>query len=323
MNRVKPIKFLIMMSLCLAGLILASVFIGPARIPMNDIFEERFFDILKLRILRTILAVAAGAGLSLSGVALQAILRNPLAEPYILGVSSGAGLGAVMGLLLLPISGAVSVIAFIGGLITIMVVYLLARVDKRILPENLIIAGILVNALFSGLLMFFVSNSSSAKIHSVIWWLLGNLQVYSPGQVLIAGAVVSAGSFVVFILSKELNAISLGEEEALHLGVDIEKIKAALILAVTLITSVIVSMCGIIGFVGLMVPHIARRLVGPDHRILVPASILTGGVFILSCDIFARTIMAPRELPVGVITTLLGVPFFIYVLKKSGKAYFK
>jgi iron complex transport system permease protein len=254
---------------------------------------------------------------------LQAILRNPLAEPYILGVSSGAGLGAVIGLLLLPFTGMVSMAAFMGGLITIIAVYLLARIDRRVLPENLIIAGILVNALFSGLLMFFVSNSSSAKIHSVIWWLLGNLQVYGFRHVLAACISVIAGFLIIFVFSRELNAISLGEEEAIHLGIDIEKVKIALILAITAITSVIVSMAGIIGFAGLMVPHITRRLVGPDHRILAPSCFLIGGIFILACDIFARIVMPPREVPIGVITTLLGVPFFIYILKKSKKVYFK
>jgi len=323
MKRIRPVKFILVLFLCLGGLIVLNSLIGPVRIPISEIFSERYSDILKLRFFRIMLAIAAGGGLSLAGVILQGILRNPLSEPYTLGVSSGSGLGAVIGLLFFSHVVAASMLAFIAGLFTIVLVYNLAKLNNRLSTENMIISGILVSALFSSLLMFFVSSSSSTKIHSVLWWLLGNLQVYRSLDVIIVAVVVFTGVLVGIIFSKELNALSLGEEEALHLGIDIEKVKRILLLVATLVTSIVVSMCGIIGFVGLMMPHLARRIVGPDHKVLIVSSVLTGAVFLLLCDTFSRTVMAPQELPVGVITAFVGVPFFIYILRKTKRTYFR
>ena len=323
MSKIKQGKFLIVLFFCLIALFILNIFIGTVNIPANKILEPAFFEILKLRLLRALLAISAGACLSVAGVILQAVLRNPLAEPYVLGVSSGAGLGAVIGLLFISLSMAVSAAAFIGGLVTIFLVYKLARIDGRMSPENMIIAGIIVNGFLSSVLMFFVSNSSSGNIHSIVWWLLGNLQVYKIAPVAALALASLAGFLISYLFSRELNAISLGEEEARHLGIDIEKVKIILLLTATFITSLTVSICGIIGFAGLMMPHIARRLMGPDHGMLLPASVLMGSAFLLLCDIFSKTMIAPREIPIGVITSFIGVPFFIYVLKKSGKVYFK
>ena len=323
MSKIKQGKFLIILFLCLIALFILNIFIGTVNIPANKIFDPAFFEILKLRLLRALLAISAGACLSVAGVILQAVLRNPLAEPYVLGVSSGAGLGAVIGLLFISLSMAVSGAAFIGGLVTIFMVHKLARIDGRMSPENMIIAGIIVNGFLSSVLMFFVSNSSSGNIHSIVWWLLGNLQVYKITPVAALALASLAGFLISYLFSRELNAISLGEEEARHLGIDIEKVKIILLLTATFITSLTVSICGIIGFAGLMMPHIARRLMGPDHGMLLPASVLMGSAFLLLCDIFSKTMIAPREIPIGVITSFIGVPFFIYVLKKSGKVYFK
>jgi iron complex transport system permease protein len=323
MSKTKQGKFLIILFLCLIALFILNIFIGTVNIPANKIFDPAFSEILKLRLLRALLAISAGACLSVAGVILQAVLRNPLAEPYVLGVSSGAGLGAVIGLLFISLSMVVSAAAFIGGLVTIFLVYKLAKIDGRMSPENMIIAGIIVNGFLSSVLMFFVSNSSSWNIHSVVWWLLGNLQIYKITPVVVLALASLAGFLISYLFSRELNAISLGEEEARHLGIDTEKVKIILLLAATFITSLTVSICGIIGFAGLMMPHIARRLMGPDHRMLLPASVLMGSAFLLLCDIFSKTMIAPREIPIGVITSFIGVPFFIYVLKKSGKVYFK
>lgn len=323
MKRIKALNFIFILSICLAMLVVLSALIGPVKIPMDKLFEGRYLEILRLRLLRIILAIVAGAGLSLAGAVLQGLLRNPLAEPYILGVSSGSGLGAVLGLLFFSAAIATNILAFACGIFTIVLVYRLAKVGNRLFPENMIISGILVNALFSSLLMFFISNSSSARVHSIIWWLLGNLQVYSGMHVAIVGGVVLTGFLITVIFSKELNALSLGEEEAVHLGVDTEMVKKIFLLVAALVTSVVVSVCGIIGFVGLMIPHLTRRLVGPDHRGLVICSGLLGGAFLLLCDVFSRTVFAPKEVPIGVVTAFVGVPFFISILKRSRKVYFK
>ena len=324
MRRISPVKFILFLSLCFFIFVILGLFIGKVNIPLSETLNDRYADILRLRLLRIILAIAAGAGLSLSGVILQAILRNPLAEPYILGISSGSGFGAVIGLLFFSSFVSPSVLAFIGGILTIVLVCRLAKLDNRISPENMIISGILVNAFFSSLLMFFISNTSSAKAHSVIWWLLGNLQVYKGMPVVIVAGTVVFGFLVTVFFSKDMNAMSLGEEEAMHLGVNIERVKKILLLAAALVTSVIVSTCGIIGFVGLMIPHIVRRLLGPDHRGLIVGSFLMGGLFLLLCDIGSRLILTgPSELPIGVVTAFIGVPFFVYILRKSRKVYFK
>ena len=323
MNKFKTGPFLFIVFFCLLALIVLNIFIGAVKIPLNRMFEPGFFEILKLRLFRALLAVAVGAGLSVAGVILQTVLRNPLAEPYVLGVSSGAGLGAVIGILFVSLGIGVNIAAFAGGVITIFFVYKLAKIDGRMSPENMIVAGIIVNGFLSSILMFFVSTFSGGNIHSVIWWLLGNLQVYKIAPVLTLVLASLAGFLISLMFSRELNAISLGEEEARHLGIEIESVKIILLLTATFIASLAVSICGIIGFTGLMMPHVARRLVGPDHRLLLPASVLMGAAFLLLCDIFSKIMLAPREIPIGVITSFIGVPFFIYVLKKSRKAYFK
>ncbi|MFC1621210.1 FecCD family ABC transporter permease [Candidatus Omnitrophota bacterium] len=323
MKRIKPKTYMLFSLLFITVLIVLGALIGPVKIAIDEIFLQQYSDIMKLRLFRIILAIAAGAGLSLSGVILQGVLRNPLSEPYVLGVSSGSGLGAVIGLLFFSHVAAPHALAFLGGILTIIIVYNIARSGNRLSTENMIISGILISALFSSFLMFFVSISSNAKVHSIMWWLLGNLQVYKGMHVAIVSCAVLLGLLLSVIFAKELNALSLGEEEAAHLGVDIDKVKKLLLVTSALVTSVVVSMCGIIGFVGLMVPHITRRLVGPDHRALIPSSALTGAAFLLVCDLFSRTVMAPAEIPVGVVTAFVGVPFFIFILRRSRKVYFK
>ena len=323
MSKIKPIRFLIILFFCLLTLIILNIFIGPVKVPINRMMEPGFNEIIKLRLFRAFLAIFAGAGLSTAGVILQTILRNPLAEPYTLGVSSGAGLGAVLGLLFIPFGIGVNISAFIGGLVTVFIIYKLARIEGRMSPENMIISGIVVNGFFSSVLMFFVSNSSSGNVHSIVWWLLGNLQVYKIIPVILLGLVSLSGFLISFMFSRELNAISLGEEEAIHLGINIENIKTKLLLTAAFVTSLTVSICWIIGFTGLMMPHIARRLSGSDHKLFLPVSVLMGAVFLLFCDIFSKVILAPKEIPIGVITSFIGVPFFIYILRKSRKAYFK
>ncbi|MBU1006713.1 MAG: iron ABC transporter permease [Candidatus Omnitrophica bacterium] len=323
MTKIKPLNYIAALFLCVVLLSVLGVLLGQVKIPLEKIFDEKYLEIIKLRFYRVILAIAVGSGLSVAGVILQSVLRNPLSEPYVLGVSSGAGLGAVIGLIFLSGMISVSLLAFAGGVLTIILVYNLARTGNKLSTENMIISGVVVNALFSSLLMFLISSSGNAKSHSVIWWLLGNLQIFNFTQLVTVVCVICAGILVAIVFAKELNALSLGEEEALHLGVNIERIKKILLLISALITSVAVSVCGIIGFVGLMVPHLTRRIIGPDHRILIIGSAVTGAAFLLLCDIVSRTVMVPQGLPVGVITAFVGVPFFVCILRKTRKAYFQ
>jgi iron complex transport system permease protein len=252
---------------------------------------------------------------------LQALLRNPLADPYVLGISSGAGLGAVIsiaagaGANFLGIS-AVPACAFAGAVCAMILVYNLSRSGGRLLIQSMLLAGVIVGSVLSSMLMFIVSVSEREAIHDVLWWLLGDLQVFDVGMLYVVGVVVIAGTLCTFFFARHLNAITLGEEEAHHLGVNVEADKRILFILSSLLSGSIVSACGVIGFVGLIIPHTVRLIVGPDHRILLPSAAICGAIFLVICDTVARTILLPAEVPIGVITALVGGPFFIVLLKK-------
>jgi iron complex transport system permease protein len=295
-----------------------SLFAGAVRIPIDEMFTS---GIIRLRVARILLAIVVGAGLSVSGAVFQALLRNPLAEPYILGVSSGAGLGAtsaiVLGMGTLSI-WSVPAMAFCGSIITIMVVYRLAREPNGVVPVyTLLLAGVIVNAALSSVLMFIVSSSSSDELHNVIWWLLGNLQIFDWQLLQLVSVVILLSLAVVIAMSHKLNIITLGEEPASHLGLNVEATKKIFFLLASLMTASAVAACGLIGFVGLIIPHCVRLAIGPDHRKLVLASAITGAIFLVLADSFARTIMDSTEIPIGVVTTFIGGPFFLFLLKRK------
>lgn len=306
---------ILLLFLLLILTVFAGALIGSVNIPFYQLLEQENRPILNLRLLRILLAAVAGAGLSVAGVTLQAILKNPLAEPYLLGTSSGAGLGAVIAV----ISGLTGVYlpfaAFIGALASIILVYNFAKQNNKILPQSLILSGVIVSVAVSAIIVFLISVSSNETLHGITWWLWGSLQVYDLPLLCATTCVVILGVAAIYIFSQDLNAISLGEEEAMHLGIDIEAVKKILILIVSLITASLVSVCGIIGFVGLIIPHMMRLLVGPNHKTLIPLSCLAAAIFMITCDLISRTIFPPLEIPIGVITALLGAPVFIILLK--------
>lgn len=273
--------------------------------------------LLRLRLTRVLAGFVIGAALSCSGVVLQAILRNPLAEPYVLGVSSGAGLGAALAILTgFPALGVFSVPAssFAMAVVTLLAVYRIARAGgTRPSMFGLILSGVMVSSVCSSLLMFLVSVAPLEGMHSVIWWTLGNLEVTSDSLLVITASLAGAGCLAIWALSPELNALTLSHDMAHHLGVRVRTVVALALGLATLVTAASVAVAGLIGFVGLLVPHAMRSLVGPDHRRLVPASALAGGAFLAVCDAVARTVMAV-EIPVGVVTALVGGPFFMFLL---------
>jgi iron complex transport system permease protein len=312
----------------LVSLLIAAAFVslysGAAKIGLFEPLNVMSKQILYMRLLRIALAVLVGGGLSVSGVILQGLLRNPLCEPYVLGISSGASVGAVISIVL-GAGGAfigLSVLplwAFIGAAVTFLAVYRTAEVSGRVPMQNLLLTGVIAGALLSSIVIFIVSFSEREALHSIIWWLLGNLQIFDGGLLAFVAVMVAAGTAAAYVFSNELNAFALGEEEAAHIGVDTERMKMVLFLTASMITGASVAAAGMIGFVGLIVPHFMRMIVGPDHRILVPSSFLAGGIFLLVCDTAARTLMPPAEIPVGVITAALGAPFFIYMLRKKSR----
>jgi iron complex transport system permease protein len=306
-----------MLLAALVGACALSLFAGAVYVPFGEMFGS---GIIQLRLARIALAIVAGAGLSVAGVIFQALLRNPLAEPYVLGVSSGAGLGAASAIVLgLSALGrwTLPAMAFAGALATILLVYALAREAHGTVPvQTLLLSGVIVSAVLGSILMFLVSISPSEDLHNVVWWLLGNVQIFDWGLLWVVAAAVGAGLLVTALLARDLNIMTLGEESANHLGLNVEQVKMLFFLLGSLITGATVAACGLIGFVGLMVPHSVRLAIGPDHRRLVPASALAGATFLVLADALARTAIAPTEIPIGVVTAFLGGPFFLVLLHR-------
>jgi len=308
--------------LCLLGLG-ACILFGPTGIGLPSPDTPMGHAILLLRANRVLCGFIVGAALAAAGVVFQAVLQNPLAEPYVLGVSGGAGLGAALailtgvgalGSLSLPIS------AFVAGIATLFLVFSLAR-DGQGTPNiyGLILCGVVVSAVCSSLLMFLVATAPVEGLHSVLWWMLGDLQPTSTGLLVVTGICILVTLAVLWALTPELNALALGREAAHHVGVRLNVSIPLALGAATFMAASAVSLSGLIGFVGLIVPHATRRLTGADHRRLLPMSALLGGTSLAVCDALARTVMAPVEIPVGVITALCGGPFFLYLLRRKRK----
>jgi iron complex transport system permease protein len=288
---------------------------GAVDIPFSSYLTGDNRIIVQLRVMRLLMAMCAGSGLAVCGIVMQAILRNSLAEPYLLGTSSGAGLGAVAVISAGASSLFLAPAAFIGALLSTMLVYLVARRGRRVSEHSLILAGVIISMALSAVIVFLISISRNEALYGITWWLWGNLQVLDGRLLGIAGSIVGAGIVAVYFFSRDLNAVSTGEEEAMHLGIDTEALKKILIALVALMTASLVCVCGIIGFVGLIIPHAARLLVGPDHKSLIPAACLLGSAFMIVCDVISRCVFVPVEIPIGVITALVGAPLFILLLR--------
>ena len=274
--------------------------------------------LFSIRLPRIIFAGIVGASLSAAGVVFQGLLRNPLADPYILGISGGAAVGAIIaiitGISFIPFG--VPGMAVSGALLTIALVYGIAKTKKELHSTTLLLAGVIVNAFFSAVIMFLISTTNSKELRSVIFWIMGDLSLAEWNEVILTGFFLMIGFIVMYVYSRHLNLIVSGEETAMQLGVNVEQTKKILLLAASLVTGVAVSVSGTIGFVGLIIPHMMRMLLGSDHRLLLPASALFGGSFLVVADTLARTVTAPAELPVGVITAMCGAPYFIYLLRR-------
>lgn len=313
---------------------LGAVFIPPATIlrigisglPFSTIepdWPAHFVTILnKIRLPHAILITLTGAALAGSGAAFQGLFRNPLADPYLIGVASGAGLGAVffmalpwMGRYLIPTG------AFCGAILTIIVVYGLARVGKMVPLTTLVLAGVAVGSFTSALTSFLMIRSQE-KVHHALAFMLGGAPVAGWDPVKIVLPYMAVGTGLLMISGHFLNVLQFGEEQAIQLGLPVEKVKIFVIMAASLTTAVAVSFSGVIGFVGLIVPHLARIFWGGDYRRLIPFSILGGGIILLIADILARILLAPQSLPVGIVTALAGAPFFLWILRRAKREVF-
>lgn len=321
----------------LGASVLAAVAIGAVDLPPADVLRliawrlhltgrpagvPAWMDVVlfQLRLPRVALAALVGAALAASGAVFQALFRNPMADPAIIGVSSGAAMGAIL-VILLGLGAAagglaIPAVAFAGAIVTAVVVFRLGRVGHSVQVATLLLAGIAVAAIVSAgisLVMTFAGQGATR----IYFWLLGSLGTASWSQVAIVGPLVAAGVVATLLLSGDLNLMALGEERAGQLGQDVERFKRLALATGALLAAAAVSFAGLIGFVGLMTPHILRLVVGADHRRLIPASVLGGAVFMILADLAARTVAAPEEIPVGAVTAILGGPFFLYLLRSS------
>jgi iron complex transport system permease protein len=282
-----------------------------------DVPPEQRTIIADVRLPRVLMAIVVGAALAVAGSAYQALLRNPLADPGILGISSGAALGAITATVFaetLPVSRPVA--AFIGALITIAIVYALGQGRHGSGTERLILAGVIINALLSSIVIFLVTSASGLRQRSVLSWLIGDLS--GESRLLPVITIFSLiGIAVAYLNARSLNLLMIGEENATALGVETRRVKIVVYLAASLLTGAAVAVSGAIGFVGLIVPHAVRLVGGSDNRLVIPASALAGGVFLMLADTLARTVVAPRELNIGVITSLVGAPVFVYLLRRT------
>jgi iron complex transport system permease protein len=318
--------------------IIASLSIGSARLPLLDVWRivmsrvplaggwitpdwpESFEQIvMKVRFSRVILAVLVGASLAVAGSGFQGVLRNPLADPYTLGVASGASVGAAF-IILFELHYAVGpwtipLVAFTTGGLTLLAVFGLASHAGKTKVETLILAGVVVNAFLSAFVSFMVGLSNKV-VNEIVYWLMGSLSMRGWDYSLLLLPYLIIGFGVLWYHVRAINLFTLGERQAAHLGVDLERTKLIILTVSTLMTAAAVSVCGVIGFVGLVVPHLVRLLVGPDYRMIIPLSAIVGGIYVLWADTMARLVLSPKEIPLGVVTALLGAPFFAYLLRK-------
>jgi len=283
--------------------------------------------LLEVRLPRVLLAALLGGSLSLAGVVFQALLRNPLADPYVLGVSGGASIGGVLALVAGLGGGSVlaglgvPVFAFAGAMGALFLIERIATVGGRLTVYTVLLTGAVFNAFSAALIYFIQSIASLEQLHAIVFYLMGRVPSLSPRGIGLLAIAIGVAALALVRTSRDYNALSLGEEGALQLGVPVESLKRRTFVLGSLLTALAVAVAGMIGFVGLVVPHILRLLFGPDHRLLLPAAFLGGAAFLVVADLVSRIAIAPNELPVGVVTALVGGPFFLYLLRRRSASH--
>jgi len=322
----------VLLAALLASIVLASL-TGSIHVDLTRALQSGIVNntdrviLFDTRLPRVLLAAIVGGALATAGVALQGLLRNPLAEPHLIGVSGGAALGAVVAVILggrtvftetslLPLAAAVGALSSMG------IIYRLALVHGRLQPYVLLLAGVVYNAFAGALILCVNAIADFYQAQGVLFWLMGNLATQSYTLVLTIGLYTAAGTGWLLLQTRQLNVLSLGDEGALQLGVAVDRTRRATFFGASLLVGAVVSVSGMIGFVGLIVPHVMRLTLGADHRLLLPASLLGGAIFLIWADTVARTALGVVEIPVGVVTALCGGPFFVYLLKREGRKAF-
>lgn len=300
-----------------ASLVLATA-LGSERLSFFDLSEEQRAILFDIRIPRVLLAACVGASLAAAGAGLQSLLRNPLAEPYLLGVSNGAALGTMLAFVFFEnFEWSRPVLAFVGAGAATFAVYQIARSRAGMNVERLVLAGVIVTTFLSSIIVMLTSLIDAAKLRSFTFWLLGDLSQSTQNGVYLAFIVSLIGTIVLFSQARALNLMMIGERDAFDLGVEVGRVRLMVFVAVSALVGSTVAASGSVGYVGLIVPHLIRLSTGSDNRSVIPFSALAGAIFVVIADLVARTAIAPRELPVGAITALIGAPLFIYLLRKN------
>ncbi len=343
MTRIRQTSILAILSVFLLLTGIVAISLGAVRIPISEIvaiflsripFLGLLFSggsskayeiiIMQIRLPRVVLSILVGAALATAGVILQGLFKNPMADPYIVGVSSGAALGATISIILFKGPGllamyAIPLLAFAGAISATLVVYHLAKTAGRVPISSLLLSGIAVGSFLTAIMSFLMA-TTTRDLHSVIFWLMGGFSARNWNHVNMALPFFMIGLPAALIFSRELNIMLLGEEKAYHLGIEVETIKRLLLIVASMMAASAVAVSGLIGFVGLMIPHIIRLIIGPDHRLVIPAAALAGSIFLVFADTVARSLLAPTEIPVGIITAFFGAPFFVYLLRLKRKS---
>lgn len=334
-RRVQTSAALLILGMLSVVALMVGCAVGSAAIPLDQVArtlmdrimsrevqdETNALIIFGIRLPRALLSFSVGAALSVSGACMQGLFKNSMADPHILGVSSGAALGAALAMILGWQStalglGAVTLAAFMGGALSVVLVVNLARVRGRTSTISLLLAGVAVSAFLSALMSGLMLLNRD-KLENVYLWTMGSFTSSSWNKVWCCLPVTVLGAIALRAYARDLNAMLMGEEEARSLGVAVERVRLVVLALCTVLTATAVSVSGVIGFVGLMVPHAVRMMVGPDHRSLIPVSVVAGGLYLLIIDTLARTVAMPIEIPVGVLTSVVGGPFFLYLMRKS------
>ena len=320
-----------LLALCVVLLIVAagSLMIGSTPIPLSDMGRALFNPsdpsaemyrtiLVNIRLPRVLLALIVGSGLSIAGATLQALLRNPLAEPYILGISSGGTVGALIAMMAgIGMSYLTTpLFSFTGSGLVMLLVFTLGHRRGSLDTNALLLSGVMVGAFFSAMVLLFTALVNQ-DLRTTYLWLIGNLSSADMRSFWVIAPLVFLASIALVSQARHFNLIATGDETAMHLGVEVDKVKRTSYLLASFVTGLAVSVSGVVGFVGLVVPHACRLMFGSDHRLLLPASFLAGATYLVLCDLLSRIVLAPSEIPVGVVTAVIGAPIFIYLLKKK------
>lgn len=326
-SRRNVLALIFILSAALGVVGLAALAVGGVHLPLGEVWaglkgtspgDQAAIIVREIRLPRVLLAALVGAALAVSGTVLQALLRNPLADPYVLGISSGAALGAIVAFWMGGrLAEASPFMAFGGAALTTAWVYLLGRRGGRLASYTLVLAGVITASFLSAVILFVLTLLSTRDVRGTAYWLMGDLSVTPDAHFRVLVPVVVLGIAALYVFSKDLNVVLLGEEEAARLGVNVARVETAVFLLASLLTGIAVSVSGAIGYLGLLVPHLGRMLVGNDHRTLLPTAALGGAIFLILSDMLARTVVAPAELPVGAVTAVAGAPVFIYLLRRA------